>query len=36
VLYARVLEPMGYECTFDMSEVDQARCSFEVRKIREG
>jgi hypothetical protein len=35
VLYARVLEPMGYECTFDMSEVDQARCSFEVREVRQ-
>ncbi len=35
VLYRRVLEPLGYECTFDMSEVDEARCSFEVREKRE-
>ncbi|MFW5868592.1 MAG: hypothetical protein ACOCX2_12285, partial [Armatimonadota bacterium] len=31
VLYARVLEPMGYECEFDMSGVDGATCSFVVR-----
>ena len=32
VLYRRVLEPLGYECTFDMSECDRARCTFTVRK----
>ena len=35
VLYARVLEPMGYECSFDMGAVDRARCSLEVR-VAEG
>lgn len=32
VLYARVLEPLGYACTADMSECDKARCRFLVRK----
>ena len=31
VLYRRVLEPLGYECTFDMSRCDEAQCSFTVR-----
>ena len=31
VLYRRVLEPLGYECIFDLSETDQARCQFVVR-----
>jgi hypothetical protein len=31
VLYRRVLKPLGYEVTFDMSECDQARCRFTVR-----
>ena len=32
VLYARVLEPLGFLCTADMSECDKARCRFVVRK----
>jgi hypothetical protein len=36
VLYARVLEPMGYECEFDMSGIDEARCSFVVRTADPG
>ncbi len=32
VLYARVLEPLGFECTSDMSECNKARCSLKVRK----
>ncbi|MBN2294738.1 MAG: hypothetical protein JXM70_20080 [Pirellulales bacterium] len=32
VIYARVLEPLGYSCTADMSECKQARCRFTVRK----
>jgi hypothetical protein len=32
VLYRRVLEPLGYECTCDLSACDQARCEFVVRK----
>lgn len=35
VLYRRVLEPLGYRCTFDLSEVDQARCSLQVREAPE-
>ena len=31
VLYRRVLEPLGFECVADLSECDQARCSFVVR-----
>lgn len=34
VLYRRVLEPMGFECVADLSECDQARCSFVVRPKR--
>ena len=34
VLYRRVLEPLGYECIADLSEVDQARCSLVVRRNR--
>ena len=32
VLYRRVLEPLGYECVFDLSKTDQARCHFVVRR----
>ena len=32
VLYRRVLEPMGYECTCDLSRVDEAKCSFVIRQ----
>ena len=31
VLYRRVLEPLGYEYTLDMSECDQAKCVLMVR-----
>jgi len=34
VLYRRVLEPLGFECSLDMSECDRARCSLVVRKRR--
>ena len=32
VLYRRVLEPLGYEYSYDMSETDQARCRLVVRR----
>jgi len=32
VLYRRVLEPLGYEYTYDMSECDRARCRLLIRK----
>ena len=32
VLYARVLEPLGFTCTADMSECNQARCRFLIQK----
>ena len=35
VLYRRVLEPLGFECSCDLSETDSARCSFVVRDRRE-
>ena len=35
VLYRRVLEPLGFECIADMSECDEARCSFLVRRRRQ-
>jgi hypothetical protein len=31
-LYGRVLEPLGYECSFDMSGIDEARCTLTVRR----
>jgi hypothetical protein len=34
VLYRRVLEPLGYEYTYDQSQVDQARCRLVVRRKR--
>ncbi len=34
VLYRRVLEPLGFECLADLSECEQARCSFVVREKR--
>jgi len=36
VLYRRVLEPLGFECVADLSECDQARCSFLVRRADRG
>ena len=32
VLYRRVLEPLGFECTADLSRTDRAECAFWVRK----
>jgi len=32
ILYRRVLEPLGYEYFYDMSQCDQARCSLLIRK----
>ena len=32
VIYRRVLEPLGFECTFDMSRVDRAQCTATIRK----
>lgn len=32
VLYRRVLEPLGYEYIYDMSQIDQAKCSLLIRK----
>lgn len=34
VLYRRVLEPLGYEYSFDMSRCDEAACSLVVRDRR--
>ncbi len=30
VLYRRVLEPLGYECSVDLSKCDQAQCEFRI------
>lgn len=32
LLYRRVLEPLGYEYTYDMSRVNEAACSLVVRR----
>lgn len=32
LLYRRVLEPMGYEYNYDMSQVDKAKCSMHIKK----
>ena len=32
VLYSRVLAPLGYECSMNMSKCDQARCTLTVRR----
>jgi len=32
VLYRRVLEPLGYACSTDLSACDEARCSVVVRR----
>ena len=32
VLYARVLAPLGYTCTVDLSGADEARCRLLVEK----
>ena len=33
-LYRRVLEPLGYDYTIDLSRCDQAACSLVVRRAR--
>ena len=30
-IYARILEPLGYECITDHSEVDKARCVCVIK-----
>ena len=35
-LYPRVLEPLGYECSADLSECGKAKCSFIVRRKKQG
>jgi hypothetical protein len=32
LLYRRVLEPLGYEYLYDMTQVDHARCQLVVRR----
>lgn len=32
VIYRRVLEPLGYEYIYDMSNCDSARCELVIRK----
>ncbi|MBN1553887.1 MAG: hypothetical protein JXA11_04025 [Phycisphaerae bacterium] len=32
VLYRRVLEPLGYECSLDMSRCGEAQCVFHVKR----
>jgi hypothetical protein len=32
LLYRRVLEPLGYEYSYDMTEIDHARCRLVVRR----
>ncbi len=32
VLYRRVLEPLGYEYSIDLSRCDEARCTLRVRR----
>jgi hypothetical protein len=32
ILYRRVLEPLGYEYSYDMSGADQARCGLVIRR----
>jgi hypothetical protein len=34
LLYRRVLEPLGYEYTYDMSRTDAAQCRLVVRRKR--
>ncbi|MFA5865790.1 MAG: hypothetical protein WC975_14040 [Phycisphaerae bacterium] len=34
VLYRRVLEPMGYECSLDRSQCDRAKCCFMVKSTK--
>ena len=32
VLYRGVLDPLGYDCSFDLSECDRAKCAFTVKR----
>ena len=32
VLYRRVLEPLGFDCTMDLTHVEEARCTLTVRR----
>lgn len=32
ILYRRVLEPLGYEYSYDMTRCDKAQCSLVIRK----
>ena len=32
VLYRRILEPLGFDYIFDLSQCDKAKCSLTVRK----
>lgn len=34
VLYRRVLEPLGYEYSIDLSQADKARCAVTIRARR--
>lgn len=34
VLYRRVLEPLGFEMSSDMSEIDQAKCAGYIRDLK--
>ena len=35
VLYRRVLEPLGYEYNFDLSECHEAKCNLVVRRKKD-
>ena len=35
LLYRRVLEPLGYEYNYDMSNCDKATCSILIRRIKD-
>lgn len=34
LLYRRVLEPLGYRCSMDLSRCDRAQCTFKVSQVR--
>ena len=34
ILYRRVLEPLGFKYTIDLSKCDQAKCKLQVKKSR--
>lgn len=36
VLYASVLDPLGYDCVLDMSRCDQASCRLTIRGPKKG